>query len=68
MVQIIFVFCLLASPTQCQEQKLPGVALSTMNECMTNGQSLAITWLEDHPKWALARWRCVTGSAGGDHA
>lgn len=68
MVQIVFLFCLIASPTQCEEHRLPGIALNTMNECMTNGQTMAITWLDDHPKWALSRWRCVTGGGAGEPA
>jgi hypothetical protein len=68
MVQIVFVFCMLASPAQCQEQRIPGVEVASINECMTNGQSIAIRWLEDHPKWMLARWRCVKGGDAGEPA
>jgi hypothetical protein len=61
MVQIVFVFCLLASPTQCQEQRAPSESLSMMG-CIVDGERLALFWLADHPKWTLARWRCE-GSA-----
>ena len=57
MVEIVFVFCLLASPAQCQEQHSLSEPLSLM-ECVVEGQQLAQNWLAEHPKWLLARWRC----------
>ncbi|HYB09109.1 MAG TPA: hypothetical protein VEJ16_05530 [Alphaproteobacteria bacterium] len=61
MVQIVFVFCLLASPAQCQEQRSPSGAQSVM-ECVMDAQRLAQFWLADHPEWSLARWRCEGGA------
>jgi len=29
---------------------------------MLRGQLLAAQWLEDHPKWQLARIRCTPGN------
>jgi hypothetical protein len=60
MVQLVFVFCLIASPTQCQEQRPTFEELSRIS-CMVQGQQYAQDWLNEHPKWMLARWRCEMG-------
>ena len=60
MVHIVFVFCMLTSPTQCQEQGMPGGQAVSMFECMVGAQQLAQDWLIEHPSWTLTRWRCVT--------
>jgi hypothetical protein len=67
MVQIVFVFCLLASPTQCQEKRAPSASLSVM-ECIMDAQRQAQFWLADHPEWSLARWRCEAGAPPENHA
>ncbi len=61
MVQLVLVFCLMAAPSQCQEERPSTEPLSLMS-CMIGGQQLAEQWLADHPKWMLSRWRCVEES------
>lgn len=61
MVQLVLVFCLMGTPTQCQEERPATEPLSLMS-CMVGGQQAAQEWLNDHPKWMLARWRCEQGS------
>lgn len=67
MVYLTLVFCLMASPQQCQEQR-PSSEPLTLMECVLNGQVTAQYWLADHPKWMLARWRCGSESVPGRHA
>lgn len=43
---------------------MPGLELSSLDQCATDAQTIAITWLNDHPKWMLTRWRCVAGNVG----
>lgn len=57
MVQLVLVFCMIASPSQCTEERPYIDGLSPMS-CMVQGQQIAQSWLDTHPKWALSRWRC----------
>jgi hypothetical protein len=59
MVHVVFVFCMLTAPTQCQERGMPGGEALTLFECTMGAQRLAQDWLVDNPGWTLARWRCV---------
>ena len=61
MVQLVLIFCLMASPSECREERPATEQLSLMG-CMLGGQQVAEQWLIDHPKWTLERWRCVAGS------
>jgi hypothetical protein len=57
MVQLVLVFCMLASPNSCKEER-PMLEGMTLSACMVQSQQIASTWLADHPNWSLARWRC----------
>ena len=57
MVQLVLVFCMLASPNSCKEER-PMLEGMTLSRCMVQSQQIASTWLADHPNWSLARWRC----------
>lgn len=57
MVQLVLVFCMLASPAECREER-PMMQDLTMTGCMVQGQQVASVWLAEHPNWALSRWRC----------
>lgn len=62
MIEIVLTVCLLSSAGQCKD-----VALSYVDEeqksvtpmqCMMFGQIEASRWLEGHPQWRLAKWKC----------
>lgn len=57
MAELVIVFCLIASPSSCREER-PLLAPLPIMVCMMAGQTAAQEWLVDHPKWSLARWRC----------
>jgi hypothetical protein len=57
MVQLVLVFCMLASPTDCREER-PMLEEMTLPRCMVQGQQIASSWLAEHPNWTLQRWRC----------
>jgi hypothetical protein len=57
MVQLVLVFCMLASPTDCREER-PMLEAMTLTRCMVQGQQIASDWLAEHPNWTLQRWRC----------
>jgi hypothetical protein len=57
MVQLVLVFCMLASPSDCREER-PMLEELTLARCMVQGQQIASDWLAEHPNWTLSRWRC----------
>jgi hypothetical protein len=57
MAELVLVFCLMTSPTSCQEER-PLMTQLPLMSCMVQGQQYAQEWLADHPKWELSRWRC----------
>ena len=65
MFTLVLVVCLSATPDVCREERPPIDAVSPMS-CVVQGQQIAAEWLEDHPKWQLAAWRCQFGSRGKD--
>jgi hypothetical protein len=56
MTALVLVFCLQSSPNSCVEQR-PLEDMAPL-VCLVRAQEYAATWLADHPKWRLARWRC----------
>ncbi|HEX9490704.1 MAG TPA: hypothetical protein VF930_10490 [Stellaceae bacterium] len=57
MAELVLVFCLLSSPSSCQEER-PSLEQMSLTSCLVQGQQYASDWLADHPKWVLSRWRC----------
>jgi hypothetical protein len=57
MAELVLVFCLLSSPSSCQEER-PALEQMSLTACLTEGQQYAADWLAEHPKWVLSRWRC----------
>lgn len=57
MAELVLVFCLLSSPSSCQEER-PALEQMSLAACLTEGQQYAADWLAEHPKWTLSRWRC----------
>lgn len=57
MVELLFVACLSADPTACQERSLvfSDVAPRT---CVTGAQPELARWVEAHPRYAIRRWTC----------
>ena len=61
---LVFVACLIASPTTCEEEhlRLPNGA-SSLQSCWTGAPALLIAWEKDHPdRRAAMDWRCVPES------
>lgn len=65
MFTLVLVVCLSATPDVCREEHPPIDAVSPMS-CVVQGQQIAAEWIEDHPKWQLAAWRCLFGNRGKD--
>jgi hypothetical protein len=63
-IVLVLVVCLIGQPGACREERPPAPAMSPM-ACMVLGQQIAATWLEDHPKLRLDRWRCENVKGDG---
>ena len=58
MIELIFVTCLSASPTDCQERSLLYTDISPMT-CLMDAQPELAKWVQSHPSWKVANWRCA---------
>ncbi len=57
MIELVFVACLAATPTTCEERRMQYVNVSLM-ECMMGAQPQLAQWSETHPGWRVGRWQC----------
>ena len=57
MIELLFVTCLTASPSDCQERNLVYYDITPM-ACMIGAQSELAKWVNEHPGHAIASWRC----------
>lgn len=57
MIEIVFVACLQASPSECHKTE-PAFFDGSMMECVLYGQHAAQDWLALHPKYEVRGWRC----------
>lgn len=62
MVELVLTVCLLTSPTSCREE-WPVFAGHSLMACMTQAQFRAAQWIEQHPAYRLAKWRCQPAQA-----
>ncbi len=58
MIELVIVYCLASDQTQCVEKRDPDASYPDPVACMVSAELSAQSYLEEHPKWRLARWRC----------
>jgi hypothetical protein len=58
MIDLVIVYCLTADQTKCVEKRDPYTSYPDPVACMVSAELSAQSYLEEHPKWRLARWRC----------
>jgi hypothetical protein len=58
MFEVVFVACLLAAPDACEERSLAYVGRTDMFRCMVVAPQYLADWIEAHPAYRIARWRC----------
>lgn len=56
MVDLVLTVCLWIAPMECRKERMGWEG--SMTACAVEGQLAAAEWLQTHPKWRLARWRC----------
>jgi hypothetical protein len=61
--EILLSVCLLLQPLECKDIHLQVVpesheSLLVPFHCMRQGQIVGQKWIEEHPGWTIARWKC----------
>jgi hypothetical protein len=64
MVELVLLFCLTKDSTTCVERRTPIDAALPM-ACMIAAQQQAAAYIEEHPKYRVARMGCEVGSHKG---
>ena len=63
MISVVLTVCLVAAPSTCKDVRIPILEIEaktvTPFGCALNGQKSAMKWNRDHPKWKIARYKCV---------
>ena len=68
MIEMVLVYCMIANPDQCTEQRpVFEEPLSSM-ACMMSAQEVALQYVHEHPDMQLARWRCEIDKPHGGAA
>lgn len=58
MIELVLVYCLVADAQRCMERRESvGRELSAI-ECIVTAQQYGQQWVDGHPQWRLAGWRC----------
>ena len=57
MIELLFVVCLNASASQCEERSMLYTDVSA-SACLMRAQPELAKWTETHPGWSISRWRC----------
>ena len=58
MIELFFVTCLTANPTECQDRSLLFTAEVGLMTCMLHGQTQLAAWSETHPRERVQKWSC----------
>ena len=58
MIELVLVYCLVADPKNCQEQRPTFEQPLTAASCLFNAEQSAIEYVREHPAWQLSGWRC----------
>ena len=61
MVTLVLLFCLGTDHAQCVEHRPVYEEPLGLMACMVGGQFAGAEFLQTHPGWRLAKWRCETG-------
>jgi hypothetical protein len=65
MIEVIVTVCALVNPSQCEEQHLQFAEAGSLRQCAMNAQPYLAQWINQHPKWSVARWHCEAAHTRG---
>ncbi|MGQ0563892.1 MAG: hypothetical protein ACT4OK_02315 [Gemmobacter sp.] len=63
MIELLFVACLSGSPAECEEKSVIYTDLASF-ACMMGAQRYLAEWVETHPNWEIASWKCRVPGTG----
>ena len=63
MIELVFVACLSAAPTSCEDRALQFSDISLLT-CNFGAQPQIAQWVNEHPSWQIQRWTCQPIEAG----
>ena len=63
MIELAFVTCLAAAPDECQDRSLL-FEKGTPQSCMVMAGPHLAQWVNEHPQWTVARWKCRSFTPG----
>ncbi|SON54255.1 hypothetical protein HDIA_0714 [Hartmannibacter diazotrophicus] len=67
-MELLMIVCLLATPAHCRSESLTvSIEEAPPMQCMMTAQQTIAQWTAAHPKWQVARWRCVPSKRKGFH-
>ncbi|MDP5307638.1 hypothetical protein [Paracoccus spongiarum] len=65
MIELFFVTCLSADPSQCRDRSLVYADEIGVMTCMIRSQSELAEWIERHPAERVREWKCrILGEDG----
>ena len=65
MIELVFMACIAGAPDACEERSMIFYDVTPM-ACMMGAQPELAKWVNSHPDYAIASWRCQTPGAGGE--
>lgn len=63
MIELVFLACLTASPTACEERSMLYTDISP-RACLMGAQPELAKWVQTHPRWRIAEWKCQSVRIG----
>ena len=57
MIELSFLVCLAAAPSECRTERLPADEASVI-ACVLGAQAHLASWHGDHPEWEVRGWTC----------
>ena len=57
MIELSFLVCLAAAPSDCRTGQLRSVDVS-VTTCVLGAQAQLASWQEGHPDWEVRGWTC----------
>jgi hypothetical protein len=58
MIELVFIACLHAAPSACEERSIAYLAEASLAGCMLRAQPDLAHWSETHPNLHVTRWSC----------
>ncbi len=59
MVDLIVTLCLLANPGACTDKHMLFESSGSLEACERQAQPYLATWIQQHPYFRVARYRCA---------